>query len=120
MNTRRANAKKVEEENVNQGVPQGNQAPQVKQAPVDPVMENVTHAEFRLRDFARMNPPMFLCSKMGEDPQVFVEEVYKIIDSMKVTLVEKAELVAYQLKSVAQVWYTQWKRNRTVGTGTID
>ena len=23
----------------------------------------------RLRDFVRMNPPIFICSKMGEDPQ---------------------------------------------------
>ena len=26
----------------------------------------------RLRDFVRMNPPIFLVSKVGEDPQDFV------------------------------------------------
>ena len=60
----------------------------------------------RLRDLSRMNPPMFLVSKVGEDPQEFLEQVYMIIDAMGVTLVEKVELSAYQLKSVAQVWYT--------------
>ncbi|KAK4709703.1 hypothetical protein R3W88_004216 [Solanum pinnatisectum] len=46
----------------------------------------------RLRDFTRMNPPMFFGSKVNEDPQEFVEEVYKIVDAMGVTSIEKAEL----------------------------
>jgi len=29
-----------------------------------------------------MNPPKFFGFKVGEDPQDFVEEVYKIIDAM--------------------------------------
>ena len=31
----------------------------------------------RLRDFVRMNPPTFLGSKVGEDPQAFFDKVYK-------------------------------------------
>ncbi|XP_049405168.1 uncharacterized protein LOC125868581 [Solanum stenotomum] len=50
-----------------------------------------------------MNPPMFFGSKKGEDPQEFVEEVYKIIDSMGVNSIEKAELAAYQLKQMEDV-----------------
>lgn len=57
---------------------------------------------------------------MGEDPEEFVEEVYKIIDAIRVTLVEKMELYAYQLKGLYQVLYPQWKRNRLVGVGLID
>ncbi|KAK4729546.1 hypothetical protein R3W88_022534 [Solanum pinnatisectum] len=73
----------------------------------------------RLIDFTRMNPPMFFGSKVGKDPQEFVEEVFKITDAMGVTSIEKAELAAYQLKGMAQVWYTQWKRNRLEGEGPI-
>ena len=32
----------------------------------------------RLRDFMRMNPPIFTTSKTSEDPQEFVDEVHKI------------------------------------------
>ena len=60
----------------------------------------------RLRDFVRMNHPIFLGSKVGEDPQEFLHEVYKIVHAMGVTSREKAEFVTYQLKDVAQVWYT--------------
>ncbi|XP_049410628.1 uncharacterized protein LOC125873823 [Solanum stenotomum] len=77
-------------------------------------------AASRLRDFARLNPHKFLGSNVGEDPQEFVEDVYKIIDAMVVTSVEKAELASYQLKSMAQVWYTQWKNNRPIRAGPIE
>ena len=33
----------------------------------------------RLRDFVRMNPPIFLGSKVGENPQAFLDEVNKIV-----------------------------------------
>ena len=33
---------------------------------------------------------------------------------------EKAELASYQLREVAQVWYTQWKNNRPVESGPIE
>ena len=58
----------------------------------------------RLRDFTRMNHPLFYGSKEDEDPQDFLDEVYKIQFSMNVTTGEKAELDAYQLKDVAQTW----------------
>ncbi|XP_049368652.1 uncharacterized protein LOC125833534 [Solanum verrucosum] len=40
---------------------------------------------------------------LREDPQEFIDEVYKVLDIMGVTSVEKAELAAYQLKGVSQV-----------------
>ena len=57
----------------------------------------------RLRDFIRMNPPIFLGFKVGEDPQDLIDEVYKIVHAMGVTSREKAELASYQLKDVTQV-----------------
>ena len=67
-----------------------------------------------------MNPPIFLGSMLGEDPQEFIDEVFKILRAMGVTSREKAELALYQLKDVAQVWYTQWKDNRPEGSGPIE
>ena len=33
---------------------------------------------------------------------------------------EKAELASCQLRAVAQVWYTEWKNNRSIESGPIE
>ncbi|XP_049406320.1 uncharacterized protein LOC125869987 [Solanum stenotomum] len=66
----------------------------------------------RLRDFVRMNPPIFLGSKVGVDPQDFLDEVYKIVNAMGVSSREKTELASYQLKDVAQVWFKKKAPNQ--------
>ncbi|MDV3190800.1 MAG: hypothetical protein Q8838_02735 [Candidatus Phytoplasma australasiaticum] len=48
-----------------------------------------------------MNPPEFYGSKVDEDPQEFIDEVYKVLSIMGANSEEKAELAAYQLKRVA-------------------
>ena len=58
-----------------------------------------------LRDFTRMNPPTFYGFKVEEDPQEFIDEIYKIHYAMWLTTSEKVELVTYQLKDVSQAWY---------------
>ncbi|XP_049391576.1 uncharacterized protein LOC125856007 [Solanum stenotomum] len=73
-------------------------------APVDPIMSMAT---LKVRDFVRMNPPEFYSSKVGEVPQEFIYEVSKMLDFVRVTPVEKAELASYQLKGVAQVYDLQ-------------
>ena len=37
----------------------------------------------RLREFKRINPPIFIGSKTSEDPQEFVDEVHKILVAMR-------------------------------------
>ena len=64
---------------------------------------NVGTMASRLRDFTRMNPLMSFGSKVYEDPQDFLDKVYKILFSMGVSSSEKTELAAYQLKYVAQL-----------------
>ena len=49
---------------------------------------------------------MFYGSRVDEDPQGYRGELYKILFAMGVTTGEKIELVAYQLKDVAQTWCT--------------
>ena len=39
----------------------------------------------RVCDFVRMNPPKFLRSQVGKDPQNFIDEVKKIFGVMSVT-----------------------------------
>ena len=38
----------------------------------------------RVCDFVKMNPPVFLGSQVGKDPQKFVDEVKKIFGVMSV------------------------------------
>ena len=56
----------------------------------------------RMRDFTRVNPPIFTRSKTSEDPQEFVDEVHKILVAMRAANTKKSELTSYQLKDVAQ------------------
>ena len=74
---------------------------------------------FRLKDFTRMNPPLFNGSKADENPQDLLDRVYKILFSMGVTMSGKGELAAYQLKDVEQSWYTQWRDNRVLRGGSV-
>ena len=73
-----------------------------------------------LRDFVRMNPPIFLGSKVNEDPQEFLDVLYKILSAMGVKSREKAEFALYQLRDVSQICYTQWKDNKPEGLGPIE
>ena len=66
-----------------------------------------------------MKPPTFYGSKFDKDPQEFFHVVYKVLYAMGVTSNEKAELAWYQLKDVAQIWYVQWRDNRSLRGGLV-
>ena len=46
----------------------------------------------RLRGIVRMNPPTFFSSKVGEDPQAFLDEMYTIVHAMRMTFWEESGL----------------------------
>ena len=54
-----------------------------------------------------MYPLTFHGTKVDEDPQSFIYEIFKVMDAIGVTLRERAELASYQLKDVAQLWFEQ-------------
>ncbi|KAH0725455.1 hypothetical protein KY284_001320 [Solanum tuberosum] len=59
-----------------------------------------------------MNPPNFTGLSVTEDSENFVEELQKVFEIMHVVDAERVELVSYQLKGVARIWFDQWKKNR--------
>ena len=67
----------------------------------------------RIRELLGIYPPSFTSSCVTEDPENFVEVNKKIFDIFHVVDAERVELVAYQLKGIARVWFNQWKRNRS-------
>ena len=59
---------------------------------------NASTPASRIPDFTRINHPTFYCTKVDEDTQHFIDEVFKVVDSMGVNPSEKEELAAYQLR----------------------
>mgnify|MGYP003581466238 CR=1 FL=1 len=60
-------------------------------------------AEVWIQDFLRMNPPVLTGSKIDEDPQNFIDEVWKILKAIHATETEGVELISYQIKDVANI-----------------
>ncbi|XP_049391592.1 uncharacterized protein LOC125856034 [Solanum stenotomum] len=84
------------------------------------VNPNVGMAISTVKDFTKMNHLEFQGSKLDEDPQEFIDEVYNVLAIMGLTLVEKEELAAYQHKGVVQIRFNQWKEGRTKDVGPLD
>lgn len=60
----------------------------------------------------RLNPPIFIGTKVEEDPQRFIDELEKNFRVMYTNEVEGLELVAYQLKDMANQWYNEWEDSK--------
>ena len=56
----------------------------------------------RVKEFLRMNPPEFYGSKVSENSNRFIDEMYKKVAIMGVSSIEKGELASYQLKDFSQ------------------
>lgn len=59
----------------------------------------------RVGEFLRMNPPEFYSSNVGEDRNVFIYEVYEVLQIMRQYFIEKQESTSYQLTDVHQLLY---------------
>ena len=53
----------------------------------------------------RMNPYTFFGTKVDEDLQGFIDEVFKVVDAVGVNSRGKAQIATYKLKDVAEVWF---------------
>ena len=53
------------------------------------VNPNFSTTDLCIRDFTRMNPPIFYGSKVEEDPQGIIDEVFKVLDGMGFLLKKK-------------------------------
>lgn len=93
---------------------------QANRGEVDPANLIGRMGATRVWEFLRMNPPVFYGSKVGEDPNGFIEEVYKLLPIIEVSSIEKVELASFQLKDVAQIWYAQWQYSRSKGVSLIE
>ena len=59
----------------------------------------------------RMNLSEFFVPKVGEDPQLYLDEVKKITQVMHVSEEEIVELASYRLKDVAHDWVVIWEKS---------
>ena len=73
---------------------------------------NPSNLASRIRGLMRINPLTFHSTKVHEDQQDFIDEMFKVVYYMGVTPREKAESAACELKDVAQDWFEQWRDER--------
>lgn len=59
------------------------------------VNPNANTTTLRIRNFTRMDPSTFYGSNIEEDPQGFINELFKVFVAISVCSQEKEELVAY-------------------------
>nr|XP_009799039.1 PREDICTED: uncharacterized protein LOC104245172 [Nicotiana sylvestris] len=63
-----------------------------------------------------LEPPVFMGANPEEDPQDFIDEMYKNLRVMRATETEGVDLAAYHLKGVAFAWFELWEDSREEGS----
>lgn len=81
-----------------------------QQVPV-PANSNGGSVAAMVRDIVWINVYVFKGRMLVWTPQNFINEVKKIFGVIQVTRNDRVELVTYQLKNVAHIWFTKWEEN---------
>ncbi|TMW93701.1 hypothetical protein EJD97_011276 [Solanum chilense] len=81
---------------------------------------NASTPASRIWYFMSMKSSTFRGTMVDEYPQVFIDEVLKVVDSMGVSPMEKAELASYKLKDVTQLWFEQSRSEKLLERGPVD
>ncbi|XP_070002973.1 uncharacterized protein [Nicotiana sylvestris] len=65
-----------------------------------------------VREFLHLAPPVFTRSSSTEDPQDFIDQMYRVLRVMHASVTEDVELASFRLRDVAVLWYVAWERFR--------
>ncbi|XP_070036414.1 uncharacterized protein [Nicotiana tomentosiformis] len=65
-----------------------------------------------VREFLHLAPLLFTGSSSTEDPQDFIDHMYRVLRVMHASVTEAAELASFRLRDVVVLWYEAWERSR--------
>ncbi|XP_070029054.1 uncharacterized protein [Nicotiana sylvestris] len=65
-----------------------------------------------VREFLYLAPLIFTRSCSTEDPQDFIDQMYRVLRVMHASVVEAVELASFRLRDVVVLWYEAWERSR--------
>ncbi|XP_070018277.1 uncharacterized protein [Nicotiana sylvestris] len=65
-----------------------------------------------VREFLHLSPPLFTRSSSTEDPQDFIDQMYRVLRVMHASVTEAMELASFRLRDVSVLWYEAWERSR--------
>lgn len=65
----------------------------------------------KIKDLLRMNPPVFIGSKIDEDLKNFIDKVWKVLKEMDATDTKGVKFSSYQLKNLDHIWCNLWEES---------
>ncbi|WMV36730.1 hypothetical protein MTR67_030115, partial [Solanum verrucosum] len=66
----------------------------------------------KVREFLHLAPPLFTGSSLTDDPQDFIDHIYRVLRVMHASVTEAVDLASFRLRDVAILWYEAWERSR--------